>query len=141
MSGLMNWLKSFFQLGSSAPKPAAAPRAAAGAAAARVKPQRVQRGGYAAQRIDTVVMHSYNDAPQIAEVLREGITAIINVSAMNSTDRARLVDFMTGLKAGLGANSSRVSEDVYLLAPSSMDIEADEEELGEDDSDRLIFRP
>jgi FtsZ-interacting cell division protein YlmF len=48
---------------------------------------------------------------------------------------------MAGLKAGLLAQSSRVAEDVYLLAPEHVDMESDEEEADEDDGDRLIIRP
>jgi FtsZ-interacting cell division protein YlmF len=139
MSGIIDWLKKLFMI-SSSPKAAPAPRATASRSEARVKPQRVSRGG-GAQRIETVNLRSYSEALVIADILRDNTTAIINVSQMSTTDRSRLVDFMHGLKAGLEANSSRVSEDVYLLAPYSMSIDVDEEEVTEDDDDRLIIRP
>jgi cell division inhibitor SepF len=87
------------------------------------------------------MMSSYGDAMQIADILRENITVIVNVQSLSSTDRARLLDFMAGLKAGLMAQSSRVAEDVYLLAPEHVDMESDEEEADDDDGDRLIIRP
>jgi cell division inhibitor SepF len=140
MSGIVDWLKQVLMI-SSSPKAAPAPRTTGGRTEARVKPQRQVRSGNPTQRIETVNMRSYNDATVIADILRENTTAIINVTQLSSTERARLIDFMAGLKAGLQANSSRVSEDVYLLAPYSMSIEADEDETTEDDDDRLIIRP
>lgn len=140
MSGAIDWLKKLFMI-SSSPSAAPAPRASAARSETRVKPQRISRGGNGAQRIETVNLRAYSEALVIADILRDGTTAIINVSQMSTTDRSRLIDFMTGLKAGLGANSSRVSEDVYLLAPYSMSIDADEDEVVEEDDDRLIIRP
>jgi cell division inhibitor SepF len=79
---------------------------------------------------------------QIADILRENITVIVNVSQLSSTDRARLLDFMAGLKAGLLAHSSRAAEDVYLLAPEHVEVEAQEDQSDDDDDDdRLIIRP
>lgn len=86
-------------------------------------------------------MSSYSDAMQIADILRENITVVVNVQQLSSTDRARLLDFMAGLKAGLLAQSNRVAEDVYLLAPEDVQVEAAEEQDDEEDGDRLIIRP
>lgn len=141
MSGIVDWLKQVFMI-SSSPKSAPPVRTSAPRSEARVKPQRTSRGNNnGTQRIETVNLRSYAEAMVIADILRDNTTAIINVSQMSSTDRARLIDFMLGLKAGLEANSSRVSEDVYLLAPFSMSIDSDEDELHEGDDDRLIIRP
>jgi FtsZ-interacting cell division protein YlmF len=140
MSGIVDWLKQVLMI-SSSPKAAPVQRASSSRGEARGKPVRQVRGGNSAQRIETVNMRSYNDATVIADILRENTTAIINVTQLSSTERARLIDFMAGLKAGLQANSSRVSEDVYLLAPYAMSIDADEDEPTEDDDDRLIIRP
>ena len=49
---------------------------------------------------------------------------------------------MAGLKAGLLAHSSRAAEDVYLLAPEHVEVEAQEDQSDDDDDDdRLIIRP
>lgn len=140
MAGAMDWLKEVFGVSAKAPKPTAGPKPTAAGRADRVRIARPARNS-GAHRIETVTMSSYNDAMEIADILREGITAIVNVRALSSTDRARLLDFMTGLKAGLLAQSSRVSEDVYLLAPEHVSMEADEEDDDEDEGDRLIIRP
>jgi len=141
MAGAMDWLKEVFSVSAKAPKQA--PQQKSGSAQSRPERVRIQRPNRnsGAHRIETVMMSSYGDAMQIADILRENITVIVNVQSLSSTDRARLLDFMAGLKAGLMAQSSRVAEDVYLLAPEHVDMESDEEEADEDDGDRLIIRP
>jgi len=142
MSSAFDWLKELVGIGPKSPRPAAQTKPGA-ARQDRVRVQRPIRSNSGAQRIETITMTSYNDAMAIAEVLRSNVTAIINVSNLSSTDRARLIDFMAGLKAGLLANSSRVAEDVYLLAPEHVDIDSElnEDESDDDDGDRLVIRP
>ncbi|MFM8927130.1 MAG: cell division protein SepF [Rhodoluna sp.] len=141
MAGAVDWIKELIGFTPRGPKPVSQPRSSS-VRPDRARVQRPARGNYGAQRIDTIVMDSYNDAIKIADVLRENVTAIINVQNLSSTDRARLIDFLSGLKAGLNAQSSRVSEDVYLLAPEHVEIEPEEESVeDDDDGDRLIIRP
>ncbi|NBQ92412.1 MAG: DUF552 domain-containing protein [Micrococcales bacterium] len=140
MSGVTDWLKDLVNF-SGKPNAPATPRTSSSRAEARPKPQRSFRG-QSTQRIETVNLTSYADAMVIADILREGVTAVINVSNLSGTDRARLIDFMAGLKAGLLAQSSRVAEDVYLLAPEHVEIEPEDEDIAdEDDGDRLIVKP
>jgi cell division inhibitor SepF len=77
----------------------------------------------------------------IAEVLRDSVPVIVNVVNLSDSDTRRLVDFMSGLKAGLQAESKRVAEHVYLLAPLGVEIDGDSDEVLEAESDRLIIRP
>lgn len=140
MAGAIDWLKDVFAVSAKGPKPAGATKAVSTSRTDRVRIQRPARNT-GAHRIETVTMGSYSDAMQIADILRENITVVVNVQQLSSTDRARLLDFMAGLKAGLLAQSNRVSEDVYLLAPEDVQVEAAEEQDDEEDGDRLIIRP
>lgn len=140
MAGAMDWLKEVFAVSAKSPKPAAPSKQTSSGRGERVRIQRPNRNS-GAHQIETVTMTSYSDAMQIADILRDNVTAIVNVGQLSSTDRARLIDFMAGLKAGLLAQSSRVSEDVYLLAPEHVVMDAEEDEADEDDGDRLIIRP
>lgn len=141
MAGAMDWLKDVFAVSAKGPKPATPPKGNSAAKTDRVRIQRPNRNS-GAHRIETLMLSSYADAMQIADILRENITVIVNVSQLSSTDRARLLDFMAGLKAGLLAQSSRAAEDVYLLAPEHVEVEAQEDQSDDDDDDdRLIIRP
>jgi cell division inhibitor SepF len=140
MSGAVDWVKEFFSLGGSKTPPPARPSATKSETrTARVA--RPQRRGYEVSSIETVQPNSYADAGMIAEVLRDSVPVIVNVQNLTDSDTRRLVDFMSGLKAGLQAESKRVAEHVYLLAPYGVAIDGDSDEVLEAESDRLIIRP
>ncbi|MET1036463.1 MAG: cell division protein SepF [Arthrobacter sp.] len=78
------------------------------------------------RQITTVHPRSYNDAKIIGESFREGIPVIMNVTDMGEGDAKRLVDFSAGLVFGLHGSIERVTNKVFLLSPSTVEV------LGED---------
>jgi cell division inhibitor SepF len=78
------------------------------------------------RQITTVHPRSYNDAKIIGESFRDGIPVIMNVTDMGEADAKRLVDFSAGLVFGLHGSIERVTNKVFLLTPSSIEV------LGED---------
>ncbi|GAB4100426.1 cell division protein SepF [Sinomonas halotolerans] len=78
------------------------------------------------RQITTVHPRSYNDAKVIGESFRDGIPVIMNVTDMGEADAKRLVDFSAGLVFGLHGSIERVTNKVFLLSPSSVEV------LGED---------
>ena len=139
MSGAIDWVKEFFSLGGT--KPAQPARSSAPKIESRTRAVRPQKRGYEVSSIETVQPNTYADAGMIAEVLRDSVPVIVNVVNLSDSDTRRLVDFMSGLKAGLQAESKRVAEHVYLLAPLGVEIDGDSDEVLEAESDRLIIRP
>lgn len=138
MAGFTEGLKNFLMPGSDR---APAPSENRSASAGRVRAPRPSRRGNEVSSIETVTPTSYNQAGEIAEILREGTPVIVNVHNLSDTDTRRLVDFMAGLKAGLMGESKRVAETVYLLAPYGVEIDADADDVLEAEGDRLIVRP
>ncbi|EMY36188.1 hypothetical protein D477_000420 [Arthrobacter crystallopoietes BAB-32] len=78
------------------------------------------------RQITTVHPRSYNDAKVIGESFRDGIPVIMNVTDMGEAEAKRLVDFSAGLVFGLHGSIERVTNKVFLLSPSTMEV------LGED---------
>jgi cell division inhibitor SepF len=78
------------------------------------------------RQITTVHPRSYNDAKVIGESFRDGIPVIMNVTDMGEGDAKRLVDFSAGLVFGLHGSIERVTNKVFLLSPSTVEV------LGED---------
>jgi cell division inhibitor SepF len=78
------------------------------------------------RQITTVHPRSYNDAKLIGESFRGGIPVIMNVTDMGEADAKRLVDFSAGLVFGLHGTIERVTNKVFLLSPSYIEV------LGED---------
>ena len=79
-----------------------------------------------AYRITTLQPRSYNEARAIGEAFREGIPVIINLTEMEDADAKRLVDFAAGLIFGLHGSIERVTNKVFLLSPSNVEVSAED---------------
>jgi cell division inhibitor SepF len=77
------------------------------------------------RRITTIHPRSYNDARKIGEAFRENTPVIMNLSDMDDSDAKRLVDFAAGLIFGLHGAIERVTNKVFLLSPSSVEVTGD----------------
>src|SRR4029453_10020898 len=83
------------------------------------------------RQITTVHPRSYNDAKIIGESFRDGIPVIMNVTDMGEADAKRLVDFSAGLVFGLHGSIERVTNKVFLLSPSYVEVIGDDKKASE----------
>jgi cell division inhibitor SepF len=74
------------------------------------------------RRIATISPDSFRDARAIGELFRDGIPVIVNLTAMESSDAKRVVDFAAGLIFGLRGSIDRVANRVFLLTPAHTEI-------------------
>jgi cell division inhibitor SepF len=103
-------------------------------------PLRKARGG-AAPRRDAVVtaiptpasakLHlvqpsAFNDAQEIGDKFREGISVIMNLVGADPNLSRRLVDFASGLAYGLRGSMQAVADNVFLLTPAGVQVSAEE---------------
>ena len=88
------------------------------------------------RRITTIHPRSYNDARKIGEAFREGTPVIMNLTDMDDADAKRLVDFSAGLIFGLHGAIERVTNKVFLLSPSHVEVSG---EAGAERSGRAGF--
>jgi cell division inhibitor SepF len=79
-----------------------------------------------AYRITTLQPRSYNEARAIGEHFRDGTPVIINLTEMDDADAKRLVDFAAGLIFGLRGSIERVTNKVFLLSPSNVEVSAED---------------
>lgn len=93
-----------------APAPAVVPQQAAPAA-----PQ---------VRIHTVEPRSYSEAQSIADKFKSGQPVIMNLTMTDPDLSKRLIDFASGLTYGLSGGLQRVSDKVFMLTPSNVDVSA-----------------
>jgi cell division inhibitor SepF len=68
---------------------------------------------------------SFNDAKEIGEAYRSGVTTIINVSDLSQAEAKRIVDFSSGLIFALNGSIERIDEKVFLLSPADVEILSD----------------
>lgn len=75
-------------------------------------------------RIVTVWVSDYKDVKDFASEFRGGLPVILNLSDAGDAERMRIVDFAVGLCFGLEGSFSRISEDVFLLTPSTVKLDS-----------------
>lgn len=91
-------------------------------AAPRFKPNVVEL--QPAKNLKLVVLgpRSYDDVQQIADQLRAKRPVVVNLEAAEPKARMRILDFLSGAAYSLGGRSQRVSEMIFLFAPTNVDI-------------------
>ncbi|MCT2007816.1 cell division protein SepF [Micrococcus lylae] len=82
--------------------------------------------GAPVRTLTTVHPRSYNDAKSIGEAFRSGMPVIMNVTELGDNEAKRLVDFSAGLVFGLHGSISRITNKVFLLTPSTVEVMGDE---------------
>lgn len=86
--------------------------------------------GAPVRTLTTVHPRSYNDAKSIGEAFRSGMPVIMNVTELGDNEAKRLVDFSAGLVFGLHGSISRITNKVFLLTPSTVEVMGDENQDG-----------
>ena len=74
-------------------------------------------------KVITIDAKSYKDAREVARAFREGNPVILNCSDMADEDRTRIVDFASGLIFGNRGHIERVTNFVFLLSPTAVDVQ------------------
>ena len=80
--------------------------------------------------ITTVHPRSYNDAKSVGESFRDGTPVIMDLSDLAEAEAKRLVDFSAGLVFGLHGSISRITNKVFLLTPSTVEVMGEGSEEG-----------
>ncbi|WP_369207783.1 cell division protein SepF [Streptomyces sp. PU-14G] len=78
-------------------------------------------------KIATVSPDCFRDARGIGELFRDGVPVIVNLTAMDSADAKRVVDFAAGLTFGLRGSIERVANRVFLLTPPDYSVVTNED--------------
>jgi len=69
---------------------------------------------------------SFNEAQEVADKFLSGTPVIMNLQDVDRDLSRRLVDFASGLCYGLRGSMERVTNGVYLLTPSNVEVSAEE---------------
>jgi cell division inhibitor SepF len=73
-----------------------------------------------------VTPSSFNEAQDVADKFLAGTPVIVNLQEVDAELRRRLVDFSSGLCYGLRGQMERVTNGLYLLTPSNVEVSAEE---------------
>ena len=82
---------------------------------------------------------SFDDARQIAENLTNGRTVFVNFEKTDADTIKRTVDFMSGITYAVGGTVQRISSEIFLFAPSLVEVVANER-FAVEEQDALPWR-
>lgn len=66
---------------------------------------------------------NYKDAEKIGAHLKESRPVVINLEKTDKGEAERIVDFVNGVMYALEGNIDKISEGIYLCAPSNMSVD------------------
>ncbi len=88
----------------------------------------MQRNTLVKSKITTVRPTSFDDAQTVANCLRDKVPVIINFENTNTDDAKRIIDFISGTTYAINGVIRKVSQNVFVCAPSNVTVTYTEEE-------------
>lgn len=77
-------------------------------------------------KVHLVQPSAFNDAQEIGDKFREGVSVLMNLQSADADLARRLVDFASGLAYGLSGSMQPVAERVFLITPAGVQVSAEE---------------
>ncbi|HCX63716.1 MAG TPA: cell division protein SepF, partial [Eubacteriaceae bacterium] len=68
----------------------------------------------------------FNDAPVICDNLKNNKTVVVNLENTDYEDGRKIFDFLNGAVYALSGTIQKISENVFILAPSTVDVITDD---------------
>lgn len=96
----------------------------------KVTPMRhpaVKRGGN--MEVCVVKPTSVDDSREITETLLAGRTVILNLEGMDLEVAQRIIDFVSGATFAISGNLQKISNYIFLVTPTNVDISGDLQDL------------
>ena len=73
--------------------------------------------------------NSVDDAREITETLLSGRTVILNLEGMDPEIAQRIIDFISGATFAINGNLQKISNYIFLVTPTNVDISGDLQDL------------
>ena len=70
---------------------------------------------------------TFEEVSKIADHLLDGCTVLLNVEGLDPATTGRMLDFLNGVTYTIDGVINPVSKDTFVIAPSDVDVSADEE--------------
>ena len=79
-------------------------------------------------KINTIRPKNFDHAQEVANSLRDKIPVIINFEETDTETAKRIIDFISGTTYALNGDIKKVSQNVFVCAPSSVTVTYTEDE-------------
>ena len=77
--------------------------------------------------VHVVAPESFRDAQEVGDRFKSGQPVIVNLQGVNKELSRRMIDFCSGAAYALGGKMDQVAERVFLVAPSNVEVSAEEQ--------------
>ena len=91
----------------------------------KVTPMRQPRRSSAAMEVRVMRPTSYEESKDISETLMSSRTVVLNLEGLDLEIAQRIIDFTSGTCFALNGNLQKISQYIFLLTPSNVDISGD----------------
>jgi FtsZ-interacting cell division protein YlmF len=100
------------------------PRRVVGSSPGVVRP--IAAGQIPAGKVHVVAPSHFRDAQEIGDLVKQGSPVIVNLQMSERDLSRRMIDFCSGLTYALDGQMEKVADQVFLLAPSNVEVSPEE---------------
>ena len=72
-----------------------------------------------------ILPKGYENSSEIAEILLQGKTVVLNMEGMNIDAAQRIIDFTSGACFTMGGNLQNISKKIFIATPSNVELSGD----------------
>ncbi len=87
------------------------------------------RRGSVSMEVCVIKPNSVEDAREITETLLSGRTVILNLEGLDLEIAQRIIDFTSGATFAISGNLQKISNYIFLVTPTNVDISGDLQDL------------
>ncbi|MGC9318186.1 MAG: cell division protein SepF [Armatimonadota bacterium] len=88
-----------------------------------VYPLRTERTEYSGMAIIRARPETMDEAPQVAEQVKDHLPVIVNLEDVPEAEARRIVDFLGGVVYGLNGSMKKVARSVFICSPFDIPVE------------------
>lgn len=103
--------------------------AAAKPKSSKISPMRPRKTGAPGMEVCVIKPHSMEDAREITETLLANCTVVLNMEGLDLEIAQRVIDFASGSCYAMDGNLQKISNYIFIITPSSVDISGDFQEI------------
>lgn len=94
--------------------------------------RRISLAGTSAFKLVVIEPKSFDECPKLVDSLKGRRPVIINLEKIETETAKKIFDFLSGATYALNGNVQKVANNIFIFAPESVDIAANQDERGFD---------
>lgn len=95
----------------------------------KISPMRPRKASAPGMEVCVIKPHSMEDAREITETLLANCTVVLNMEGLELEIAQRIIDFASGSCYAIDGNLQKISNYIFIITPSSVDISGDFQEI------------